>query len=112
MATTATRPPAPPVPDATPAPRQALVVAAALTTVGLWASAFVGIRAAGHDLSAGALTLARLLGGSAARGVGVLGVGRREPLLPPRADRPRLVDSSHTLISYAVFCLRDESVTG
>jgi drug/metabolite transporter (DMT)-like permease len=50
-------------------------LAAAIVTVVLWASAFVGIRAAGHDLGAGPLTLARL---------------RREPL-PPRGAWPRLV---------------------
>jgi drug/metabolite transporter (DMT)-like permease len=81
MATTTTR--------STPAPpRQALILTAALTTVTLWASAFVGIRAAGEDLSAGALTLARLLVGSAA--LGALVLARREAL-PPRRDLPRLV---------------------
>ena len=45
---------------------------AALVTVLLWASAFVGIRAAGEDLSPGALSLARLLVGSAALGALVL----------------------------------------
>jgi drug/metabolite transporter (DMT)-like permease len=59
-----------------------------LTTVTLWASAFVGIRAAGHELSAGALSLARLLVGSLALG-GLVAV-RRSPL-PPRADVPRLL---------------------
>jgi drug/metabolite transporter (DMT)-like permease len=48
----------------------------------------VGIRAAGQDLSAGALTLARLLVGSIA--LGAL-VAVRRPPLPPRADAPRLV---------------------
>ena len=43
--------------------------AAALVTVVLWASAFVGIRAAGEDLSAGPLTLGRLLVGGAALGI-------------------------------------------
>ncbi|MCW2986644.1 MAG: family transporter [Conexibacter sp.] len=65
-----------------------LVLGAALTTVTLWASAFVGIRAAGHDLSAGPLSLARLLVGTAA--LGALVAARREAL-PPRADLPRLV---------------------
>jgi drug/metabolite transporter (DMT)-like permease len=63
-------------------------IVAALTTVALWASAFVGIRAAGHDLSAGALSLARLLVGSLA--LGALVAVRRAPL-PPRADVPRLL---------------------
>jgi PhzF family phenazine biosynthesis protein len=61
---------------------------AALTTVLLWASAFVGIRAAGQDLSAGALTLGRLLVGSAALGAVAW---RQRPPLPPRADLPRLL---------------------
>lgn len=65
-----------------------LVLAAALTTVVCWASAFVGIRAAGHDLSAGALSLARLLVGGTA--LGALALAQRAPL-PPRADVPRLV---------------------
>jgi len=75
-------------PAAPPSRATALVLAAALTTVALWASAFVGIRAAGHDLSAGALSLARLLVGSVALG-GLVAV-RRAPL-PPRADVPRLL---------------------
>ena len=62
--------------------------AAALVTVTLWASAFVGIRAAGEDLSPGPLTLGRLLVGGIA--LGVLVVARRAAL-PPRADAGRLV---------------------
>jgi drug/metabolite transporter (DMT)-like permease len=74
---------------AAPAPaRAALPLAAALVTVGLWASAFVGIRAAGNDLSAGALSLARLLVGAVA--LGALVAIRREPL-PPRSDLWRLI---------------------
>ena len=57
-----------------------LALAAALVTVVLWASAFVGIRAAGEDLSAGPLALARLLLGSVA--LGLLVAVRREPWLP------------------------------
>src|SRR3954453_9598897 len=87
MATTTISPPTT-SPAPAPEPRQALVLTAALTTVTLWASAFVGIRAAGQDLSAGALTLARLLVGSAA--LGTL-VAVRHEALPPRADLPRLV---------------------
>ncbi|HEX6872599.1 MAG TPA: DMT family transporter [Micromonosporaceae bacterium] len=65
-----------------------LAVGAALLTVVLWASAFIGIRAAGTDLSPGALTLARLTVGGVVLGV-VVAV-RRVPL-PPRADVPRLL---------------------
>ena len=65
-----------------------LALAAALMTVTLWASAFVGIRAAGADLGPGPLTLARLL--VAAVLLGLLVIARREPL-PPRGDVPRLV---------------------
>jgi drug/metabolite transporter (DMT)-like permease len=48
---------------------------AALVTVVLWASAFVGIRAAGEDLSPGALSLGRLAVGSALLGVVVFRQG-------------------------------------
>jgi drug/metabolite transporter (DMT)-like permease len=65
-----------------------LALAAAFVTVVLWASAFVGIRAAGEQISAGPLSLARLLVGSAV--LGLLVAVRRERL-PPRADVPRLV---------------------
>ena len=60
-----------------------LVVGAALVTVGVWASAFVGIRSAGRDLSPGALALARLVVGSAVLGAFVL--ARRERLPTRRA---------------------------
>jgi drug/metabolite transporter (DMT)-like permease len=62
--------------------------AAAGITVLLWASAFVGIRAAGEDLSAGPLTLGRLLVGAVA--LGAL-VGLRRDAWPPRAALPRLL---------------------
>ena len=60
---------------------------AALVTVVLWASAFVGIRAAGEDLSPGALSLARLLVGSAA--LGALVLVRRERF-PAQRDLPAI----------------------
>src|SRR5215217_4665616 len=66
----------------------ALPLAAALVTVALWASAFVGVRAAGRDLSAGPLTLGRLLVGGAA--LGLLVLARREAL-PARGDVGRLL---------------------
>jgi drug/metabolite transporter (DMT)-like permease len=66
----------------------ALALGAALITVVAWSSAFVGIRAAGEDLAAGPLTLARVLAGSIVLG---LIVWVRRERLPPRADVPRLV---------------------
>jgi drug/metabolite transporter (DMT)-like permease len=66
-----------------PSREQRLAIVAALVTVVLWASAFVGIRAAGRMLSAGPLSLGRLMVGSVA--MGLLVVIRREPL-PSRRD--------------------------
>jgi drug/metabolite transporter (DMT)-like permease len=63
--------------EATPA------LVAALVTVFLWASAFVGIRSAGKTLSPGALTLGRLLVGAAV--LVAIATARRE-LTPRRAD--------------------------
>jgi drug/metabolite transporter (DMT)-like permease len=54
----------------------------------LWASAFVGIRAAGEELSPGPLSLVRLLIGALA--LGLLCLARREAL-PPRGDLPGLL---------------------
>lgn len=56
-----------------------LGLGAALLTVALWASAFVGIRAAGEDLSPGGLAFGRLLVGTAA--LGAL-VAARRPAMP------------------------------
>ena len=64
-----------------------LALVAAFVTVGLWASAFVGIRDAGHHLSPGALSLGRLLVASAALGAIVIA---RDEEMPPRSDLPRL----------------------
>src|SRR5947209_1698519 len=63
-------------------------VLAALITVTLWASAFVGIRTAGRDLAAGPLSLGRLL--VAAVVLGVIVLARRERM-PPREDLGRLL---------------------
>ena len=60
-------------------PAERLALIAALTTVALWASAFVGIRAASVDLTAGPLALGRLLVGSLALGVLVLARGVVRP---------------------------------
>lgn len=65
-----------------------MALVAALVTVVLWASAFVGIRAAGEDLSPGALSLGRLAVGSALLGIFVLIQRGR---LPGRRDWPGIV---------------------
>src|SRR3954466_9996301 len=67
--------------------RMDLALVAAFVTVGLWASAFVGIRDAGHHISPGALSLGRLIVATLA--LGALVWWRHEPL-PPRADLPRV----------------------
>lgn len=73
---------------AIPTGERRIALAAAMTTVVLWASAFVGIRAAGRVLSPGSLALVRLVVGSVA--LGILVVVRRQPP-PRRADLPGLV---------------------
>jgi drug/metabolite transporter (DMT)-like permease len=70
-----------PAPEA-PSPARRLPLIAALVTVCLWASAFVGIRYAGRELSPGPLALARLLVASIA--LGALLLARREPLVGRR----------------------------
>jgi drug/metabolite transporter (DMT)-like permease len=62
-----------------------LAIAAAGVTVVLWASAFVGIRAAGDDFSPGGLALGRLT--VAAVVLGLLVLARREPF-PAARDLP------------------------
>ena len=56
-------------------------------TVTAWASAFIGIRDAGEQISAGALSLGRLVIGAAA--LGAIVAIRREPL-PARSDLPAI----------------------
>jgi drug/metabolite transporter (DMT)-like permease len=65
-------------------------IAAAAVTVVLWASAFVGIRHAGHDYSAGALALGRLLAGSIALTLIVLITRKRLPRPDPATLKPAL----------------------
>ena len=60
-----------------------IAIMATIVTVVLWASAFVGIRAAGRVLAPGSLSLARLVVGSLVLGAFVL--IRRDPL-PRRRD--------------------------
>lgn len=67
------------LPAARPATLDWLAVGAALLTVVLWASAFVGIRALADDLSPGPFALGRLLVASLALGVIV---AIRRPALP------------------------------
>jgi drug/metabolite transporter (DMT)-like permease len=64
-----------------------LALAAALVTVSLWASAFVGIRSASRELSPGALALGRLAIASVV--LGLLVLARREPL-PALRDVPAI----------------------
>ena len=67
-----------------------LAIGAALLTVFLWASAFVGIRAVADDLSPGGLALGRLLIGVLALGVVV---AIRRPARPTRRSLPFIVAS-------------------
>lgn len=62
-----------------------LAAGAALVAVTLWASAFVGIRSAGHDFAPGSLALGRLVIGSVA--LGLLVLVRRERF-PAKCDLP------------------------
>jgi len=71
--------------------RQSLALAAAATTVVLWASAFVGVRAVGHELSPGALALGRMLVGSLALTAVVLAVRGRRRVPVPALPRGRLL---------------------
>ncbi len=68
--------------------RSYLPLGAALVTVVLWASAFVAIRHLGSDVSPGALTLGRLLVGSAVLGALLISRPRR---WPTRRDWPPLL---------------------
>jgi drug/metabolite transporter (DMT)-like permease len=83
-----------------PRPIDRLALAAALTTVVLWASAFVGIRAVATDLTPGSITLGRLLIGSIA--LGVL-VAARPWIRPTRRELALIVGSG--LIWFVVYNL-------
>ena len=71
------------IPASEPVALDWIALGAALTTVVLWASAFVGIRAVANDLSPGALAVGRLLVGSVALGVVV---AFRRPAWPSGRD--------------------------
>jgi drug/metabolite transporter (DMT)-like permease len=64
------------VADAEAPPRDLAAVGAALVTVVLWASAFVGIRSAGRTFGPGALSLGRLLVAMAALGTVMVAASR------------------------------------
>jgi drug/metabolite transporter (DMT)-like permease len=64
-------------------PRDLAAIGAALVTVVLWASAFVGIRSAGRTFGPGALSLARLVVATAALGTVMI---VRSERLPSRSD--------------------------
>jgi drug/metabolite transporter (DMT)-like permease len=68
-----------------------LAAGAAAVTVLLWASAFVAIRHVGHEFTAGALSLGRLLVGSLVLGAFLLARPRRQ--LAGAASAPRLADA-------------------
>ena len=71
-----------------PAAIDGLAHGAALVTIVLWASAYVGIRALADDVSPGALALGRLAIGSLAL---TLIVALRRPAMPPRRTLPLIV---------------------
>jgi drug/metabolite transporter (DMT)-like permease len=75
-----------------------LAVAAALVTVVLWASAFVGIRAVVDDFSPGSLAVGRLTVGAIA--LGIL-VALRRPAWPSRRDLRFIVASG--LLWFALY---------
>ena len=77
-----------------------MTLAAGLTTVVLWGSAFVAIRAAGESLSPGSIALGRLLVSSAI--LGTVALVRREPLPPRRALVPIAVFGIAFLGVYSV----------
>jgi drug/metabolite transporter (DMT)-like permease len=79
------------LPVSRPATLDWLAIGAALLTVVLWASAFVGIRALADDLSPGPFALGRLLVGSLA--LGAL-VAIRRPALPRRGGDLALIAAS------------------
>jgi len=80
--------------------RDGAALAAGLTTVTLWGSAFVGIRAASATLAPGTITLGRLVVSSALLGAAAL--IRREPLPPRRALLPIAVFGVLFLGGYSV----------
>lgn len=78
MTSTSPTLPRPPETDATAA-NQPLVLAAAGVTVVLWASAFVGIRAASGDFQPGSMALLRMAVGTVGLGLVAAATGLRPP---------------------------------
>jgi drug/metabolite transporter (DMT)-like permease len=74
--------------DVAPGSRGSLTLVAALVTVVLWASAFIGIRGAGPHFDPGALALLRMAVGSAALSIIALRHGIR---LPARRHWPLVI---------------------
>jgi drug/metabolite transporter (DMT)-like permease len=75
-------------------PKTLLATGAAAVTVLLWASAFVAIRRAGTEFSAGALSLARLLVGSVLLGAFLFTRPKTQPAVrrwPAKSDWPQLL---------------------
>jgi len=77
-------------PQAPASTRGGLTILAMAVTVVLWASAFVAIRAVGHDLDPGTLTLGRVAVGTLALTV-MLGVVRARRRAPVRLPRGRVL---------------------
>jgi drug/metabolite transporter (DMT)-like permease len=88
------------VTDSTPRSIDRLALGAALTTIVLWASAFVGIRAAATDLSPGSIALGRLLIGSLALGALVV---VRPWVRPTRRELALIVSSG--VVWFALYSL-------
>jgi drug/metabolite transporter (DMT)-like permease len=87
-------------PDVHPERERLLALGAALLTVTLWASGFVGIRSAGRDLSPGSLALGRLVVASLA--LGVIALVRREACrrnAPSRESRSAACSGSRSTAS-------------
>src|SRR4051812_21194458 len=80
--------------------RDTRALIAGLTTVVLWGSAFVGIRAAAAALTPGAIALGRLLVATAI--LALVAAVRREPLPPRRALVPIAVFGLLFLGGYSV----------
>jgi drug/metabolite transporter (DMT)-like permease len=75
-----------------------LAIAAAVITVVLWASAFIGIRALKDDFTPASMTLARIADGTLVLGAAIV---VRRPPLPSRGDLVRIVPIG--LLWYALY---------